>query len=331
MDLILGSEETSEEFTALLRFGTIGSVATCLACTPLDVARHSAQAALLRKQPPPPGLAQVLRTGAEPGIRSLWCGLSPALARAALSPATFLLVYHWEKSYRDAVAAGISARAVQTALLQPFEFVRTLRQSQVLLGPTARVHYERSVFEIIANDGGRSLYRGLIPTLCRDVSFSAVFWSSYIGLRSATGSGDEDIFGEPVRPNLLHAAALSTGCAAAAAVVSQPFDVVKTKMQLNQQVLTDGEGYRRVRIARFFKTLSDTFRIAGLRGLWTGVLPRTICAAAGGLLLGPFFEFGELVARDCIKPLRKTLYLGEDPTRTIVHPRSTRAMFIDVK
>merc|ERR1712203_751203 len=102
-------------------------------------------------------------------------------------------------------------------------------------------------------------------------------------------------------------------------------------MQTHQQVATDQEGYRRVRIARFFRTARDTFQISGLRGLWTGLIPRVVAAAISGFVLGPFFEFGELFARDNCRPLRSQLYLGDDPSRTIVHPRSTRSMFIDVK
>eukprot|EP00418_Pyrodinium_bahamense_P084381 CAMPEP_0179071174 /NCGR_PEP_ID=MMETSP0796-20121207/31397_1 /TAXON_ID=73915 /ORGANISM="Pyrodinium bahamense, Strain pbaha01" /LENGTH=366 /DNA_ID=CAMNT_0020768283 /DNA_START=1 /DNA_END=1099 /DNA_ORIENTATION=- len=321
------SGDSYNEFLVLIKAGTIGSMAACVLGTPLDVARHSAQAAVAARRATP-GMGEALRAAAQPGILSgLWRGLPLALGRALLSPAAFLLVYQQQKAHREAVEAGVVARTVQTLLVQPLEFLRTCRQAGALLAPAARVHLDRSTWQIVVSDGLRSFWRGLIPTLARDVPASAIFWTSYMGLQQRFGDEQGRQLGSPA----VRAAVFASTSAIVAAVVTQPLDLVKTKMQVHQLVRSNQDGYKKVNVARFFKTFWETHRAVGVAGLWTGGLPRIITSAACGFLLGPFFEYGLVIAQDADRPLRKPFILPEDPSATIVHPRSTRSMFIEVK
>ncbi|CAK9073457.1 Hypothetical protein SCF082_LOCUS35961 [Durusdinium trenchii] len=127
-------------------------------------------------------------------------------------------------------------------------------------------------------------------------------------------------------------AAISGVCAAGSALVTQPFDVVKTRMQIHCMVTSDAKsGYRYFKVARVGKTFRETMAMAGWRGLWVGSMARVVQMGLSGLLIGPLFEYAELLSNDADRPLRHPLILGEDPGRTIVHPRSTRDMFIEVK
>mmetsp|Transcript_136918 Transcript_136918/g.425401 ORF Transcript_136918/g.425401 Transcript_136918/m.425401 type:complete len:333 (-) Transcript_136918:125-1123(-) len=322
------------EFLVLLQAGTIGSAAACVLSTPLDVARHSAQAALAARRSTP-GFREALRAAAKPAfVSGLWRGLPWALGRASLSPAVFLLAYEQQKAGREALEAGLVARGVQATLLQPLEFLRVSRQAGACLAAPGRAHLERGLWSVVVEDGVWTLWRALGPTLARDLAFSGVLWASYGGLRRAVlGSGPEDGF-EDEEPSSAHAvrlAGLASASSAFAAVVTQPLDVVKTKMQVHQLVRSNKEGYKKVQVARFFRTLREVHAAAGLRGLWAGGLARSLSAAACGLFLGPLFEYCQLLAEDTSRPVRKQFILPEDPAMTIVHPRSTRSTYIDVK
>eukprot|EP00931_Biecheleriopsis_adriatica_P115485 TRINITY_DN91273_c0_g1_i1.p1 TRINITY_DN91273_c0_g1~~TRINITY_DN91273_c0_g1_i1.p1 ORF type:complete len:326 (-),score=60.94 TRINITY_DN91273_c0_g1_i1:105-1082(-) len=321
------------EFVALLRGGTIGALALCALSTPLDVARHAAQAAITKKRPCP-GLTEALRTAVAPGASGLWRGFAPALCSSALAPAAFLLAYEVQRGSTEVIQAGMYARAVQVAVTQPFDFFRTIRQSIVLLPDKEKPNLLRSPWEVATADGPRSMWRGFIPTLLRDVSASGLFWFGYLSLsQSLLPRQDywEAFDAAAARQRALSCAGISALCAGAAAVATQPFDVVKTKMQIHERNTTNKEGYRRVKVARFFATFRQLFADTGFRGLWVGGVARAVCAAGSGLILGPVFEYGQLLADDSTRPLRNPLVLGEDPSRVIVHPRSTKDMFIDVK
>lgn len=326
--------ETSSEFTALLRGGTLGAVVLCVAGTPLDVARHAVQAAASKKRPSP-GLTEAFRASCAPATTGLWRGLAPALGYSATAPLAFLLGYEAQRGGTEVIQAGMVARAAQTAACQPFDFFRTCRQAVVLLPEKEQLHLLRSTWEVVTQDGPRTVWRGLIPTLWRDVPASGIFWWGYLSLGKAVLPNrehwEEAFDPAAVRQRALTSAGISSACAAAAAVATQPLDVVKTKMQTYQMISSNKEGFRRKKVQRFYKTIRDVYGAVGWRGFWLGVAPRTVCAAAGGLLLGPFFEFGQLIADDSNRPLRRPLILGDDPGKTIVHPRSTRDMFIEVK
>uniref|UniRef100_A0A7S1AMA3 Mitochondrial carrier protein n=1 Tax=Noctiluca scintillans TaxID=2966 RepID=A0A7S1AMA3_NOCSC len=297
-------------FGDLVRAGTLGSIALCAVGTPLDVARISAQASLKPKVLP--SATNVLRTS---GVAGFWRGLVPSLGFSLLSPTIFLVVYEQQRDNRSAVEAALVARGVQTAVLQPFDFVRTCRQGQ-LFGEVP--HLKRGVWEIIVTDKVSSLWRGFGPTLLRDVGFSAVFLTAYQGIIAET---DTDGAG----PTALVAAAVGAASAALASVVTQPVDVIKTKMQVHHAVRSSQRGFKQVSFATFRNTLSD-LAACGVRGFWTGCAARVVHSMAGGLLLGPLFHYGGVIAYDASRPRRKIWDLGEDPSRVLVHPRSTDIM-----
>ncbi|CAE7485668.1 BFAR [Symbiodinium necroappetens] len=551
-----------------------GSVATM----PLDVARHAVQAAISSKRPHP-GLVEAFRAAASPPS-GFFRGLVPALICSAAGPAAFLLGYEVQRGSKEVLEAGLVAKAVQVAVVQPFDFFRTSWQAALLLPETKSSHLLRGPWEVITTDGPRSLWRGLIPTLLRDVLAAGTFWSSYMYLnqvmlndssleevlldpvtlpccgesfcktclqqwtvvklddgaehaselaerrrdirdqeleeRIAGGFGlwqevaaSRDLFvGEnlavafgtsgvvlgrheegrvkvkfdlflwgisgvfnvspdeilpqlpstfgvsigqrvlasqdlivassvrvpfatlgtvvgpssspdritvcfdtvtdgqnrldvqafEILPNMeliggfrvaqrvtavenillegvvlvppgavgtvlsqysdtrltvmfegrldgrseefdaaamrqraVQSAFVSSVCAMGAAIVTQPLDMVKTKMQIHRMMTSRDDGFRRVKVARFAATLRETYQATGWRGLWAGGSLRLACGAVAGLLLGPALEYAQLLSHDAARPLRRQLDLGEDPGRTIVHPRSSKAMFIDVK
>lgn len=321
------SAASSDRFEIVLRASTLSGFATCVLFTPLDVARHSAQAAISRKGGCT-GFVTAARTAAKPGIVNLWRGLPPALALSTLNPLVFLLAYEQQKSSKGAFESALYARAAQVVLLQPFEVMRVIRQSSSCLVEGQGAHLQRSFRDIVYTDRPRSLWRALLPTMARDVTTSMLFLGAYTGLqRALLGSDPGDSAGNVG----IQLAALGSASGAVAAAVTQPLDVVKTRMQVHQLVQPHRSGYTNLVPARFFRTLRDVHKMVGLGGLWTGVTARVLKAALSGLLLGPLYEFGQVVAEDAQRPQRMQLYLPQDPSGTIVHPRSYKSMYIEIK
>lgn len=83
--------------------------------------------------------------------------------------------------------AGSLSRTAVATLLAPLELFRTRLQStgsNVTFG-----HVTSSVKDLIRQEGVGSLWRGLGPTLWRDVPFSGVYWAGYEGIRRLLSGG----------------------------------------------------------------------------------------------------------------------------------------------
>jgi len=235
------------EFPDLLRAGTIGAVSLCVATIPLDVVRHAVQAAISSKRPHP-GLTEAFRAAASPPS-GFFRGLVPALFCSAAGPAAFLLGYEVQRGSKEVLEAGLVAKAVQVAVVQPFDFFRTSWQAALLLPETRASHLLRGPWEVITTDGPRSLWRGLIPTLLRDVFAAGTFWSSYMYLNQVmlNDSSMEEFDAAAMRQRAVQSAFVSSVCAMGAAIVTQPMDMVKTKMQIHRMMTSRDDGFRRVK------------------------------------------------------------------------------------
>lgn len=160
------------------------------------------------------------------------------------------------------LSAGIIARSAITTLISPLELVRTNLQSTPL--SSSEPHTLRSVLASIQgltrSQGVSSLWRGLGPTLWRDVPFSGVYWASYEFLKGK--------FAE----RHLHGPWVAFTCGAlggtTAALLTSPFDVLKTR---RQALLMSG---RASRISASIPFLLDIVKTEGSRALFAGLQPR---------------------------------------------------------
>lgn len=70
---------------------------------------------------------------------------------------------------------GACSRVVAVTSVSPFELFRTKMQSE-------RVPYQQLIGIIrtsLSEEGPRVLWRGLLPTLWRDIPFSMIYWFNY--------------------------------------------------------------------------------------------------------------------------------------------------------
>ncbi|KAI7958592.1 hypothetical protein MJO29_006809 [Puccinia striiformis f. sp. tritici] len=122
--------------------------------------------------------------------------------------------------------AGATAGGCQVAVTNPLEIVKIRLQMQ---GEMARVAGSDPIgaMHIIRQLGLVGLYKGAAACLCRDIPFSAIYFTSYSHLK-------KDTFGEGVNGKKLSFVEVLSAAAIAgmpAAYLTTPADVVKTRLQ----------------------------------------------------------------------------------------------------
>jgi hypothetical protein len=250
----------------------------------------------------------IIKVGRADGVRGLWRGLTPTLIMTVPSQLTYMTCYDIFRGHILAMGepvstsstpslsnisahtmlaslcAGAMARSVSATLVTPIELIRTRLQASTVTSSDFS-SLIRSLGRDVRKSGPRVLFQGLTPTLYRDVPFSAIYFTGYESMkRVLTGAG----FGERQTGNLRQkdfAVAFFSGATSGtlAAIITQPFDVIKTRLQAQSQTSkTTLQMWR------------DITGREGAKGLFRGLSPRVAkISPACGTLIATF----ELVGR----------------------------------
>ncbi|NXC89645.1 S2539 protein, partial [Cercotrichas coryphoeus] len=227
------------------------------------------------------------------GIRSLWSGLPPTLVMAVPATVIYFTAYDQLRDYLHArlggrspsipLLAGALARLGAVTVISPLELIRTKMQSQQLSYRELRL----CIRSAVAQDGWLSLWRGWGPTVLRDVPFSALYWFNYELVRTWL-CRQAWLDGATFTVSFISGAISGT----VAAVLTLPFDVVKTQRQIE---LGDSE-VQPVKASKPPSTWQLMQRIraeSGTRGLFAGFLPRVIKVAPACAIMITTYEFGK--------------------------------------
>ncbi|XP_042540493.1 solute carrier family 25 member 40 isoform X2 [Dipodomys spectabilis] len=227
------------------------------------------------------------------GIKSLWSGLPPTLVMAVPATVIYFTCYDQltahlrsklgENETRIPIVAGILARFGAVSVISPLELIRTKMQSKKFSYKELRQFISQKVSE----DGWVSLWKGWAPTILRDVPFSAMYWYNYEILKKwlCEKSG----LYEPTFMISFTSGALSGSFAA---IVTLPFDVVKTQKQTQ---LWTSESYK-ISVPLNMSTwviMKNIVAKNGLSGLFTGLIPRLIKVAPACAIMISTYEFGK--------------------------------------
>ena len=119
------------------------------------------------------------------------------------------------------------------------------------------------------------MYRGLLPTLCRDVPFSAIYWALYEHLKN---NQNLSLFGNasPIVGGAI--------CGSIAAAITTPFDVAKTRLQVNQSINSSQS---------MIMQLNAVWKDEGLSGLTRGIIPRVFKVAPACAIMIASYEWGK--------------------------------------
>ncbi|XP_034486496.1 solute carrier family 25 member 40 [Drosophila innubila] len=255
-------------------------------------------------------LDALLKISRHEGISALWSGLGPTLVSALPSTVVYFVAYEQFKAryiaiYKNHFAppvslgidsnqkelplvvpmlSGVTARIFAVTFVSPIELVRTKMQSK-------RLSYAQMmsfVRNVIALQGITGLWRGLPPTILRDVPFSGIYWPIYEYLKICiSGSSEQPSFG------LSFIAGVLSG--SVAALVTCPFDVVKTHEQIEfgERVIFTDSPAKELSKQSTFSRLASIYRAFGFRGLFAGYGPRLIKVAPACAIMISTFEYSK--------------------------------------
>ncbi|KAI9504468.1 mitochondrial carrier domain-containing protein, partial [Coemansia spiralis] len=250
------------------------------------------------------GMQHIARTE---GIATLWRGLSPTLVASGPSTVIYFVGYDYLRQWignsmlaSDRLApyekyaslvAGCAARTAAATAISPIELVRTRMQASA-------THDFRTVLQGISaeiNKGGiGTLWRGLVPTLWRDVPFSAIYWFGYERWRArvyeplfAYSEQGMDMFS---RLAVAFCSGASSGIVAAALTI--PFDVAKTRRQIEQHANPKSNVVQHNSLGQFIRHIVST---EGPRGLFAGLAPRLMKVAPSCAIMISSYELGKVL------------------------------------
>ncbi|XP_025749736.1 mitochondrial glutathione transporter SLC25A40-like [Callorhinus ursinus] len=227
------------------------------------------------------------------GIKSMWSGLPPTLVMAVPATVIYFTCYDQlsallrsklgENESCIPIIAGFVARLGAVTVISPLELIRTKMQSKKF----SYKELHQFVSKKVSEDGWISLWRGWIPTVLRDVPFSAMYWYNYEVLKKwlCAKSG----LYEPTFMINFTSGALSGSFAA---VATLPFDVVKTQKQTQ---LWTYESHK-ISMPLPMSTCTIMKNIVaknGFAGLFTGLIPRLIKIAPACAIMISTYEFGK--------------------------------------
>ncbi|XP_057202078.1 probable mitochondrial glutathione transporter SLC25A39 isoform X2 [Triplophysa rosa] len=228
------------------------------------------------------------------GVRSLWSGLPPTLVMAVPATIIYFTCYDqlrdflryglgYQGDHIPLIAGGL-ARLGAVSVICPLELVRTKMQSR-------RLPYSELVVCIrsaVAQDGWLSLWRGWGPTILRDVPFSALYWFNYELVKAQLC--------EKYRvPQASFTISFTAGAisGAIAAILTLPFDVVKTRRQIQLGEMEARQGASVKKPSSTWNILKNIWADMGYRGLFAGFLPRVIKVAPACAVMISTYEFGK--------------------------------------
>lgn len=229
-------------------------------------------------------LQGILDIRRQEGVVALYRGFLPTMFMSV--PATVIYFVGYE-ALRDRVEspmlAGAGARILAVTTISPLELLRTRMQYRGVKGGSLP-NVTKEIVELMRFQGAKVLWRGLVPTLCRDVPFSGIYWTAIESFRPRIYDmipAQDDSALKRFGANF--AAGAMAGSIAATLTV--PFDVAKTRYQVNN----NGDNYSLPR------TLMGIWREEGIRGLTAGIVPRVVKVAPACAIMLSSYELGKLL------------------------------------
>lgn len=182
------------------------------------------------------------RIAAAEGLRGFWRGLGPSTMRGAPSFGVyFFFLEEISGRLKNQFASNTAAlpgnlafvsafisRSITSAMFVPLSVVKTRFEATTAGNSKPYSSTTQALRTIAAEEGVRALYSGTLVTILRDAPHAAIFFSLYnLGKTELVAFRPAD---SKIPVSLIHfISGVFAGCVAT--VASQPFDVVRTRLQ----------------------------------------------------------------------------------------------------
>lgn len=187
--------------------------------------------------------------------------------------------YSYTNMWVPLFAGGI-ARTFAATLISPLEMIRTKMQSTRL----SYLEVGSAVKHLVKTEGTLSLWKGLVPTLLRDVPFSSIYWLNYETCK---------LYFKQPQPSLSISFLSGAISGSIAAVITLPFDVVKTHRQIEL-----GDSTTKSMSRNTLGIMKHIHREQGLKGLFVGIVPRLGRVAPACAIMISSYEKGKSFFRN---------------------------------
>ncbi|PHJ15115.1 mitochondrial carrier superfamily protein [Cystoisospora suis] len=167
------------DFQQVLVSSAVSGLLVGSLCTPFDVVKNYWQfnPACASNRADLSAWSVVRLLYRQQGLSGFWRGLVPAYGTIIPANVTFFIAYERRSPDEAPAWAGIKARAAAVLVTAPMELARTTMQAS--LGyPEDRATLRQVLSQAVKLGGIFSLWKGVLPTLIRDLPFSAIYWQS---------------------------------------------------------------------------------------------------------------------------------------------------------
>ncbi|PVG03272.1 mitochondrial carrier [Serendipita vermifera] len=230
------------------------------------------------------------------GVRGLWKGVGTTLLIAVPSQSAYMITYdhllnkvfpHLSPNpAMTPLLSGIAARTIISTVASPLELLRTSLQSTPANPnvPHTLASVLVSTRALVRSQGVGALWRGLTPTLWRDVPFSGVYWASYEAWKSTFRTRYK-------RQGAPYEFISGAASGITAALLTHPFDVAKTR---RQALVLSQEGVP----PQTMRFLAKIVTQEGASSLYAGIVPRLAkIAPACGIMIASYEGVGRYFMR----------------------------------
>jgi solute carrier family 25, member 39/40 len=276
----------------------LGSTASTLLLNPLSVVKIQLQHAL-SKLPSSRTMSigsTITQIYQQSGYRGFYSGVGVSLLQTLPSTVIYMSSYEQIKtrltsssvissssslhSIHPAIAGGL-ARLFTVSIMAPVELIRTIRTAGSSQKPIAIAQ------SMLRTRGVSGLYAGWASTVLRDTPYSMIYWLSYERFRQLFSSRSVD--------SQLAYFIAGSFAGLIAAVITHPFDVLKTQRQLEVNSSPAGEvgsdlvaavEGRSSMIKRMVSLVTDR----GLPSLYRGLSMRLMTVIPSGAIMVTVYE-----------------------------------------
>ncbi|XP_066253428.1 S-adenosylmethionine mitochondrial carrier protein homolog [Euwallacea similis] len=224
------------------------------------------------------------------GFKAIYKGLAPQVVGSAPQAAFFFITYESIKHYSEPLVPkqamplvymfGASVAEVMACLVRvPMEVAKQRKQTSIAYKSSIRI-----LMEAYKHEGFfKGVYRGFGSTIMREIPFSIIQFPTLEFCKSFYMSK----FKNNIPLDSWEVAVCGSIAGGVSAAITTPLDVVKTRIMLaDRRAAKSGS-------LTFTKTFHKVLKKDGVKGLFAGVIPRTLWIFLGGYIFFGSYDFAK--------------------------------------